>query len=384
MKHKKAIFILIISGLSIMLSGCWSYSELDERLIVGTVGIDYDTSNAIYRITIRAVNAKPTGGGIDLVPEVLSTEGKSVFEAIRKAAPLYARKTYWSHLQSIVLSDGVAHEDMTNSLDFFYRDAELRQDNRLYISSGCSAEEVVRLEAELQKKRQFTLRYAVKTQEFEATFPERDLFEFGMLDLDETIEPIIPIIAISKEEDDEVLKLGGAAVFLNRRMVGKLSMPETLATLLLINEAKNPLIIIPLNDKKNIEESEVVTLEIFKSKTKVDSSINGGNTTISLSVTLNAGVAEMSYAMNYADENSIEELKNTVELNIKDQILKTVKIVQHNYKSDIFGFGKSVEISNPKLWNKIKNDWNEKFSQVSVDAHVTVNIEGTGKLMKRD
>jgi spore germination protein KC len=365
-----------------MLSGCWSYSEIDERLIVGTVGIDYSNSQGMYKVTIRAVNAKPTDGGIELVPEVLSTEGKSVFEAIRKAAPLYARKTYWSHLQSIVLSDEVAEEDIVKTLDFFFRDAELRQDNRLYISSGCSAEEVVKLEAELQKKRQFTLRYAVKTQRFEASYPERELVEFGFMELDETIEPIVPIITISKEEGDKTLKLEGAAVFLNRRMVGKLNRYQTFITLMLINEVKNSLIIVPLDDKKSIKESKVVTIEIFKSKTKVESSISGENINISLSVALRASVAEMNYPMDYTNREALKELKNTLELSIKDQILKTVKTVQHNYKSDIFGFGKSVEISNPKLWDKIKNDWNEKFSQVSVDAQVTVDIDGTGKLLK--
>lgn len=382
MKHKKGFFILMISSLVIMLSGCWSYNEIDERLIVGTVGIDYNASDGLYRITIRAVNAKPTDGGIELVPEVLSTEGKSVFEAIRKAAPLYARKTYWSHLQSIILSEEVAEEDIVKTLDFFFRDAELRQDNRLYISSGCSAEEVVRLEAELQKKRQFTLRYAARTQEFEASFPERELVEFGFMELDDTIEPIVPIIIISKEEHDDILKLEGAAVFLNRRMVGKLNRYQTFIALMLINEIKNPLIIVPLDDKKSIEESKAVTMEIFKSKTKIESSNKDENINISISVALKASVAEMNYPMNYTDENSLKELKNTLELNIKNQILKTIKIVQHNYKSDIFGFGKSVEINNPKLWNTIKNNWNEKFSQVSVDAQVTVDIESTGKLLK--
>jgi spore germination protein KC len=384
MKHKKRFFILLISALGIMLGGCWSYSEIDERLIVGTVGIDYIASEGMYRVTIRAVNAKPSDGGIDLVPEVLTTEGKSVFDAIRKASPLYARKTYWSHLQSIVLSDEVAEEDIVKPIDFFFRDAELRQDNRLYISSGCSAEEVVRLEAELQKKRQFTLRYAVRTQEFEASYPERELVEFGLMELDETIEPIVPMVTISKEEGEDVLKLEGAAVFLNRRMIGKLSRQESFITLMLINEIKNPLLVIPLNDKKSIKESKIVTVEIFNSKTKVDSSVNSGNINISISVALDASVGEINYPMNYMDENSIKELKNTLELNLKDQILKTVKIVQNNYKSDIFGFGKSVEINDPKLWNKIKNDWPEKFSQVSVDAHVTVNIDSTGKLLRTD
>lgn len=386
MKHRKSIFILLTIVCSVLLSGCWSYSEIDERLVVGTVGIDYGKKKDMYRITIRAINAKPTASGIELVPVVISTEGKSVFEAIRKSAPLYGRKTYWSHLQSIIISDKVAQEDVFKTLDFFYRDAEVRQDNMLYISCGSSAEEVVRLEAVLQKERQFTLRYAMRTQKFVGTFPEQDLVEFGSKILEETIKPIVPIITIYKDQGKDMIRIEGSAVFLNRRMVGKLSPHETLVVVLLRNEFKNPLMVSTINEGKDLTEAKLATMEIFDSKTKIKSSkkSDGENISILVSIELNAGVGEMNYPMNYVDEKSIKNLKNTVEADIRDRILKTVKFVQQDYKSDVFGFGKAVEISNPKLWNNLKNEWDKEFSKVPVEVQVTVNIENTGKVVSTE
>lgn len=386
MKHRKSIFILLTIVCSVLLSGCWSYSEIDERLVVGTVGIDYGKKKDMYRITIRAINAKPTASGIELVPVVISTEGKSVFEAIRKSAPLYGRKTYWSHLQSIIISDKVAQEDVFKTLDFFYRDAEVRQDNMLYISCGSSAEEVVRLEAVLQKERQFTLRYAMRTQKFVGTFPEQDLVEFGSKILEETIKPIVPIITIYKDQGKDMIRIEGSAVFLNRRMVGKLSPHETLVVVLLRNEFKNPLIVSTINEGKDLTEAKLATMEIFDSRTKIKSSkkSDGENISVLVSIELNAGVGEMNYPMNYVDEKSIKNLKNTVEADIRDHILKTVKFVQQDYKSDVFGFGKAVEISNPKLWNNLKNEWDKEFSKVPVEVQVTVNIENTGKVVSTE
>ncbi|MDW8802089.1 Ger(x)C family spore germination protein [Clostridium sp. A1-XYC3] len=386
MKHRKSIFILLTIVCSVLLSGCWSYSEIDERLVVGTVGIDYAKKKDMYRITIRAINAKPTASGIELVPVVISTEGKSVFEAIRKSAPLYGRKTYWSHLQSIIISDKVAQEDVFKTLDFFYRDAEVRQDNMLYISCGSSAEEVVRLEAVLQKERQFTLRYAMRTQKFVGTFPEQDLVEFGSKILEETIKPIVPIITIYKDQGKDMIRIEGSAVFLNRRMVGKLSPHETLVVVLLRNEFKNPLMVSTINEGKDLTEAKLATMEIFDSRTKIKSSkkSDGENISVLVSIELNAGVGEMNYPMNYVDEKSIKNLKNTVEADIRDRILKTVKFVQQDYKSDVFGFGKAVEISNPKLWNNLKNEWDKEFSKVPVEVQVTVNIENTGKVVSTE
>jgi hypothetical protein len=42
LKKDFLVFLLIIS--STALSGCWSYAEIEDRLIVGTVGIDLGKS----------------------------------------------------------------------------------------------------------------------------------------------------------------------------------------------------------------------------------------------------------------------------------------------------------------------------------------------------
>ena len=67
---------------------------------------------------------------------------------------------------------------------------------------------------------------------------------------------------------------------------------------------------------------------------------------------------------------------------MEQYILKTIKTVQTNYKSDIFGFGKRVETNNPKLWDTVKNQWSDKFSEMPVYVNVKLIIKSTGKLSK--
>lgn len=384
MNCKRIICIILAIIFTVAASGCWSYSEVDDRLVVGSIGIDYCKNKSMYRVTIRVVNPKPTSGGIELTPNIITLEGKSIFEAVRKSDPIYARKTYWSHLQSIILSDEVAQEDILKTLDFFYRDSEIRQDNRLYIASGSSAEDIVKLEASLQTERQFTLRYAMRTQKFVGSFPELDLVDFGARSLSDTIEPIVPIVGIYKDYDRDMIKIEGSAVFLKNKMVGKLSPSETLAALLITNDTKNPLLVIPISNKDKLKDNKTITLEVFKSKAKIKYLNMGNNIGISVNIEINAGIAEMNYTMNHLDEKSIYELENTLKDNMEQYILKTIKTVQTNYKSDIFGFGKRVETNNPKLWANIKNQWSEKFSEMPVYVNVTLNIKSTGKVSKTE
>ncbi|MCM0646905.1 Ger(x)C family spore germination protein [Clostridium swellfunianum] len=382
MKWKKNIYTLLLIYCSTLLSGCWNYTEVEERFIITAVGIDCVEGEEMYKVTMKAVNAKPTSGGIELVPVVLAGKGKSIFEAIRKCAVLYGRKLYWSHLQSIILNESIAEENVFKALDFFYRDAEVRQDNILFISSGSSAEEMVRLESDLQSERYFTLRYAVKTERFTGTFPRVDLMDFFSESLEESFEPILPIVRVTHDMDKNGIKIEGAAVIRNHKKIGELSPYETLMVLIVKNKIENPLLIIPINDSKNVIDNKVVTMEVFNSKTKIRSNTDDKNVSISLSIEMDASIAEMNYSMNYLDEDSIKELQNLLQSDIEQRISKTIKSVQQNYSSDIFGFGKQIEIDNSKAWNSIKDNWDEKFKEVPVSIEVIANIRSTGKVTK--
>lgn len=377
MRYRKSILISLLIIINLLLSACWSYTEIDERLIVGSVGIDYGEYKDTYKLTIRAVSAKPSVSGVEIVPEVISMEGKTVFDVIRKAAPIYGTKLYWSHLQSIVISEELAQSNVLTTLDFFYRDAEIRPDSRVYIASGATAEQIIRTEALNQEKTQFALSQAIKTQEFVGSFPDVDLVEFQRRVLDETTESTAPIVSIYIDLEG-MLRVEGTAMFIGPRLVGKLNREESLVVLLIGNDVKNPIMTIPINSKEVSNVIRNQTLEIFRSKSNIKSSIKDDKVKILVDIQLDVGMAEANYSMNYLNERDIKELKSVSEDEIRKMFIRTINKIQE-YKTDVFGFGKAVEMEDPKLWKKIKEQWSENFSNLPVDVKVTVNIIGTGK-----
>ena len=377
MRYRKSILISLLIIINLLLSACWSYTEIDERLIVGSVGIDYGEYKDTYKLTIRAVSAKPSVSGVEIVPEVISMEGKTVFDVIRKAAPIYGTKLYWSHLQSIVISEELAQSNVLTTLDFFYRDAEIRPDSRVYIASGATAEQIIRTEALNQEKTQFALSQAIKTQEFVGSFPDVDLVEFQRRVLDETTESTAPIVSIYIDLEG-MLRVEGTAMFIGPRLVGKLNREESLVVLLIGNDVKNPIMTIPINSKEVSNVIRNQTLEIFRSKSNIKSSIKDDKVKILVDIQLDVGMAEANYSMNYLNERDIKELKSVSEDEIRKMFIRTINKIQE-YKTDVFGFGIAVEMEDPKLWKKIKEQWSENFSNLPVDVKVTVNIIGTGK-----
>ncbi|WP_228552692.1 Ger(x)C family spore germination C-terminal domain-containing protein, partial [Paenibacillus polymyxa] len=59
---------------------------------------------------------------------------------------------------------------------------------------------------------------------------------------------------------------------------------------------------------------------------------------------------------------------------------QVIRKAQKKYKTDIFGFGNAIHRDNPKLWNKIKKDWDEEFLDMDVEVNVDFKIRGLGTI----
>ena len=57
--------------------------------------------------------------------------------------------------------------------------------------------------------------------------------------------------------------------------------------------------------------------------------------------------------------------------------------LQKKYKADILGFGNQIYKNNPKYWDVVKNDWNNKyFPNVKVKVETSLKISSAGSLSK--
>lgn len=53
--------------------------------------------------------------------------------------------------------------------------------------------------------------------------------------------------------------------------------------------------------------------------------------------------------------------------------------MQKEYQVDVAGFGNRLRIENPKVWKKVKKDWDQRFSETTInyDVNLTINDYGT-------
>ena len=68
---------------------------------------------------------------------------------------------------------------------------------------------------------------------------------------------------------------------------------------------------------------------------------------------------------------------------MKKDLEKAIKKTQTEYKADIFGFGNIIYKNLPKKWEKLENDWNDKyFPKLNINIKTNLKINATGSLVK--
>ena len=62
-----------------------------------------------------------------------------------------------------------------------------------------------------------------------------------------------------------------------------------------------------------------------------------------------------------------------------DESLKTVvKRVQTEFGVDVFGFGLYIYKHKHKMWKDVKENWNDYFKEIELDATSTIKIRQSG------
>lgn len=130
-------FVLIFAFL---LSGCWDRKELNEISLSMGVGID-PAKGANVLLTVETVvpsNIKTQSqtGSAKGAPYInFSSQGETVFHAIRRIISYTSRKVFYGYNQVIIINEDLVKEyTLKQILDFFVRDPELRERNWVLIT----------------------------------------------------------------------------------------------------------------------------------------------------------------------------------------------------------------------------------------------------------
>ncbi|MEK4229318.1 Ger(x)C family spore germination protein [Solibacillus sp. FSL H8-0538] len=373
---------------TLFICGCGSKRELNELAIVLAMGIDKVEEG--YEVSLQVVNPNEVSskqGGSGRAPVVTYyAKGKSIFEAIRRSTTITPRKPYFAHIQILILGEELAKEGISESLDFFLRDNELRSDFFVIVSDETTAREVLGIFTPLEKipanKLFSSLEVSGKSWAPSTSVHVHDLVNELSTKEKNSILPNISILGdaalgmnqsnVEKIEPPAKLKYTGLAVIKQDKLAGILTEDESKGYNYLKNNVKSTVAVISCP-----EEGELA-MEISSVKTKLKGKVKNGFPSIDVKIRVEQNVGEVNCSIDLTKKKTRDYINNKTTEQIKKNIEETLVTFQNDYQIDVLGFGEAIRRADHKAWNKMKEEWVELFPNVEVNVSVDVKTTGTG------
>ncbi|AMO85251.1 Spore germination protein B3 precursor [Solibacillus isronensis B3W22] len=384
---KKYMFILII--LNFILTGCWDKRELNELAITLALGIDKVEGEDEYEVTAQvvvpsAVSMKDGTGGTAVT--LFTENGETVYEALRRMTKVSPRKIYPGHLQMLIIGEELAKEGIGESLDLLARDWELRPDFYVVVAKDVTAREILNVTTDLESIPASKMFAGLKVSEKAWAGTYGVTLDELIVDLiSEGKEAVLTGIQLagnkqigSTQQNIESIskpaqiKYDNLAVFKEDRLMGWLTEQDSRGYSGITNSVKSTVTSISCpNEGKS-------TIEVTNFHSKIEGNIVHGKPEVNIHTKAEGNVGEVRCKIDLKNPESIQELEKIYEKEATRIINETIDVLQEKYQSDIFGFGEAIHRSNPEEWNKIKENWDEEFSDLTVNVKVDMKIRLTG------
>ena len=386
----KVFTVLLITLLTLVLSGCWSKRELNELAIAVALGIDKVDDK--YEVSVQIVDpGEISSKQLSSVRAPVVTyyaQGKTVFEAIRKITTLSPRKPYFSHLQIVVFGEKLASEGIEPAIEFLARDHEIRNDFNVIVANKTTAKAVLNVLTPIEKIPAHKLTNSIKNSEkYWGSITSVYIDELLTALRNNQKSPVLSVIEVigdpklgidqtnvERIETPVILKFTGLAVFEQDKLIGVLTEDESKSYNFLTDNIQGTVEV--LSCPKNGE----LSTEIINSKAKIKGTFENGKPKIKVHIDVDQNVAEVNCSINLATQETIQMINKKTSKSIKDKTEQTLNTIQKYYKVDNIGFSEILHRENPKEWHKIKEDWAAIFPEVEISVEVTVNTLGLGTM----
>ena len=379
-KYPFRLFIIIISCL--LLTGCWSYREIDSLYIIAGIAVDKEPNSDTYNVTAEFVDAKNTSGGgaqqqteQGLQSVLLETKGVSMFDAIRKMIKISAKRPYLAHATTIIISEEAAREGIVPFLDLVTTHEEPRLDVDVYVSRGKQAGEILHTKSFSSDIRSFELSTIVNENKQLVRIPILKAYEIINQFATPKFNIVLPVVTSFINHGENTNILSGGAVFKADKLAGFLEQEDIIPYLFIKDEIESAIL--------NIETGErsldsAITLETLNNKTKIKPVYGDDGIGFDIKTKTDVFLTESDTTTNYISPQGREKLKKLAEKYIEKRISDHIKKTKKEFEFDIFGFGNIIRQKNPKVWKDLEKNWDSIFMDVNFNVKCDIRIRNSG------
>lgn len=385
----KIVFVLLILLLFPLLSACTS-RELDTINLVTALGIDKDEAG--YMITYQVLNPKAIAAkrSVNEAPFALYVEkGSSLDETDKRVTTQASRKMYATHVRSIVIGEDVARDGLKEILDYLFRSNEYRTDYYFIIAKGTTANQILSTVTTIEsvsgikyyESIENSKRWWATTNSLKIVELINDINAKGKnpvlagVEFYEKTDDMDSIERLKKSYSGKV-KFTALGAFHDDKLIGWLDESESIALANILGKTKN------ISSYVDFDENTHVSLNIVAKKTKIKASLSDGKPVINVMLSADMMITAQTGDVDFTDQENLDKLNSLANEKTIEFCQKTLDKAQHELKTDIFGFGESIHRAYPKVWNELKDNWDDAFATLQVDFMIETKIMDMGQNLR--
>ncbi|ENQ3106913.1 Ger(x)C family spore germination protein [Bacillus cereus] len=388
-------FLLVLPAVLLLfsLTGCWSSHEIEE--LGFEVGLAFDkgkesaaekaleekaegySKKNIITTTYQFVKPQSSSGGGkggtsgQKAYTNVSETGDSLHQMIREVSLRRDRPVIFHHTKVMVISANLARTySLKKLLDLYLRDNEIRPSCLVLIS----------------KER------ASKTLEMKEKGEIPALRLYGIADNQYRTSRILPSVPLAKlpgkmqsgssfllqnviSSDGEV-KFSGAAIIKGKtkKLHGFLNEQELEGLTWISGKGKGGLV-----KGRDKETGQIIMYEVISMKSTITPHVKGNKISFDVNIKSEGQISENWVASGTSLKNKfLTRAEKAAEQEVNRLVDHTLKKIQEEYQVDVAGFGNILRIKYPKVWEKVKKDWDKTFSKAPIKYTVKIHIKGYG------
>ncbi|SFK72902.1 spore germination protein KC [Paenibacillus sp. 1_12] len=369
----KTIFVVLSL---LLLTGCWSSVELNDRAFVRMMILDKAKSgielSLDFSLPNRLIPGSAGGSGEQTgKPYTYITEtGIDISEAYRKIQSDLSRKISFGQTRVIVIGRQLAEQGIEPTLDFLAREPAMHINAYLFVTPG-KAREIEAIAALFERfPSDILAAYGEKHVIIDTTVKDFLAANYSGGDM---VVPMLRFgtksIPSEKEKEQQWMGTSGAAIFKQGKMVSTLNTSEMRGGLWILGKLNNAEISVP-----SPTDGKPVSFMVQRADTRIKPRIKEDQVEIQIQSNAEAEVLSSNSNINLQDLKQLDKLEQSLNKTVKKRITSAVD-KSRAVGSDAFQFGNYLDWHYPVKWKSIKPQWRDIYSsQMKLDVQTDVKI----------
>lgn len=380
-QQMRLLLCLLAMVILLPLAGCWSSKEIENLgFIVGTSldleKKDPDHEGYLLTVTNQFLTAETIGestkdGKTQQKAYInISETGDAALPTLRNMILRIDKRAFAEHSKVLVIGEELARTlNLQQTLDFFIREQEMRPSGLILIARE-------RASQTLESKNLIDI---PAFQLVEMT-PGHDrttkiLPPMTLTKIQGKLQSSSSFLLQSVSSIKGETKFTGAAVIKGKsnKLSGFLNEEELEGLTWISGKGKGGLV------RSFDDEGLPIVYEILSMKSIIKSHVDGDRISFDVNIESEGRIAEhWDVSEKDFDNGYLKRAEQASVKEVKRLVRNVLNKIQHTYQADVSEFGSRLRIEYPRVWEQVKKDWDQTFSEAPIHCEVKLTIKDYG------